>query len=301
VAWVLSVSGLVLALLIGPLASSDLAGDLLVTIGAVMLTVGLAAACGSQVVERRTRPAERYRGPAPLLVFLTYVAALAVIGILVVLTGLADPQEAMGFLTVGSLQAIGYGVVVWLFVVRSAALGWREMGWPTWRGRAAREVLRGLGEAVAVMVPSTFAIVLLGGILAVLLDVEAPSVIPTAQSPLEALAIALAAALIIPVGEELFFRGFAVTAWLRDLGPRAALTRSAVFFALVHIVNISAPTFGEGAAQALLQTAVLLPVGFVLGWLFLRHGMAGAIGGHVTYNSLLLVLALLASYLPEPT
>ena len=50
----------------------------------------------------------------------------------------------------------------------------------------------------------------------------------------------------------------------------------------------------------MLQTVVILPVAFVLGWLFLRHGMAGAIAGHVTYNSLLLVLAFLASKIPDP-
>jgi membrane protease YdiL (CAAX protease family) len=111
--------------------------------------------------------------------------------------------------------------------------------------------------------------------------------------------VAVAAAIIIPIGEELFFRGFAMTAWLRDLGPRAALVRSSLFFALVHIANISSTTFGEGAAQAVLQTAIILPVGFVLGWLFLRRGMAAAIGGHVAYNGLLLALVLLVGRLPE--
>jgi membrane protease YdiL (CAAX protease family) len=175
------------------------------------------------------------------------------------------------------------------------------MGWPTWQGTGLRQVLRAIGESVAMMLPLTFALALVGGILALLLDVEAPSVIPVAGSSAEALAIALAAALVIPIGEELFFRGFALTAWLRDLGPRSALVRSALFFALIHIANISATSFGEGAAQALLQTVVLLPVGFALGWLFLRRGMAAAIGGHVTYNGLLLFLSLVASTLPSST
>ena len=123
--------------------------------------------------------------------------------------------------------------------------------------------------------------------------------LPTPGSSLEALAIAVVAALIIPVGEELFFRGFALTAWLRDLGPRSALIRSSVFFAIIHIANITTSTrSAEGAAQALLQTAVILPVGFVLGWLFLRRGMGGAIAGHVTYNATLLFLSLVAATLP---
>ncbi len=91
-----------------------------------------------------------------------------------------------------------------------------------------------------------------------------------------------------------------LTAWLRDLGERSALIRSSVFFALVHIANITTSDFREGLGQVVLTTVVILPVGYVLGRLFLRHGMAGAIAGHVTYNSLLLTLALIASRIPEP-
>jgi len=297
---VLSLSGLVLLLLVGPLASAEEARVVLISLGAVVLSLGLATACGYQVLERRDRPLGRYRGPAPLLVFLTYLTTFIVIGVLAVWAGLADRDDSLGFLAIGVLQAVGYGVFVWLFVVRTGALGWRQMGWPTWGSGSPREVMRGIGLAAAVMLPTTFVLVILGGVLAVLLGVEAPSVLPTPASSAEALAIGLAAAIIIPIGEELFFRGFVLTAWLRDLGPRSALIRSSVFFALIHIVNITSDSVGEGAAQALLQTAVILPVGFVLGWLFIRRGMAGAIGGHVTYNSLLLFLTLLASYLPEP-
>ena len=151
------------------------------------------------------------------------------------------------------------------------------------------------------MLPVTFALVLPGRHPGPHPRRRAPSVLPTpSRSSAEALAIAAAAALIIPIGEELFFRGFTLTAWLRDLGPRSALIRSAVFFALIHIANINdVGSFGEGFAQALLQTAIILPVGLVLGWLFLRRGMAAAIAGHVTYNSLLLVLSLVAATLPQ--
>ena len=76
---------------------------------------------------------------------------------------------------------------------------------------------------------------------------------------------------------------------------RTAIIRSALLFALVHIANIQSSSFGEGAAQALLQTLVILPVGLVLGVLFVRHGMVGAISGHVTYNTLLLVLLVLGT------
>ena len=298
-AWVLSGTGAVLALLIGFQASSETAGLVLFIIGAVLLTVGLAAGAGSQILERRGRRPESYRGPAPVLVFFAYFFALALIGVTLVWTGLADPDVPFGFISIGLFQVVGYAVVVWLFVVRSGALSWREMGWPTWSGRGLRPSLRAIGTAIAVVLPATLGILIFSGVLATILGVEAPDVLPAVETSFEALLVAAAAAVIIPIGEELFFRGFALTAWLRDLGARPAIIRSSLFFALIHIVNIGATDFAEGAAQALLQTAAILPLALLLGWLFVRHGMAAAIGGHITYNSVLLFLLLLSSYLPE--
>lgn len=299
VGWLLSVSGFVLFFLIGPMASSETARFVLISLGAVALTVGLAAAAGSQIMDRRDRHPDRYRGPAPLLVFFAYFFALALIGIALFAFGLSDPDAPFGFLSVGVVQALGYAVVVWIFVVRSGSLSWPQMGWPTWQGRGLQPTLRGIGTAVAIVLPTTFVILVFSGVLATILGVEAPEVLPTVETSAEALAVAVGAALLIPIGEELFFRGFALTAWLRDLGPQAAIIASALFFALIHIVNISTGDFREGAGQAILQTAAILPLGLVLGWLFVRHGMAGAIAGHVTYNSLLLFLLLLSSYLPD--
>jgi membrane protease YdiL (CAAX protease family) len=190
--------------------------------------------------------------------------------------------------------------VVWLFAVRTGAMSWRQMGWPSWRGPRIGDALRGAAAAALLMVPVTLGLLIVGGIVGLLLGVDAPQVLPLSETALDGFMVALAAAIIIPVGEELFFRGFALSAWLRDLEPRGALVRSALFFALIHTVNINGVDFATGASQAVLQLAVLLPVAFVLGSLFLRYGMAGAIAGHVTYNSLLLTLAFLASKLPEP-
>jgi membrane protease YdiL (CAAX protease family) len=100
--------------------------------------------------------------------------------------------------------------------------------------------------------------------------------------------------LLVPIGEELFFRGFALTAWLRDLGERAAIVRSSLFFALFHIININAATFDEGARQALGVVLVILPVGAVLGVLFVKRGLLAAMAAHVTYNGLGYTLGLLA-------
>ncbi|MFV2062291.1 MAG: lysostaphin resistance A-like protein [Chloroflexota bacterium] len=299
VAWVLSVGGVVL-LFLAPRASSDVARVGLIAVGAVSLMLGLAAAAGSQIVERRDRHPDRYRGPAPLLVFGVVLAASSILSGLLLSSGLVDSETPFGFLLGLLLVAAGYALAVWLFAVRSDGLSWAEMGWPARAVTSIRDVLRSVGVAVAVMLPVALGVLLLGGVLASILDVEAPNVLPTPTTSLEAVAVALAVAVVAPIGEELFFRGFALSAWMKDLGARAAIGRSALFFALVHIVNITSVSFGEGAAQALLQTAAILPLGLVLGWLFVRHGMVGAIAGHITYNSFLLLLLLLSTFLPEP-
>ena len=299
VAWVLSVGGVVLFFL-APMASSELARIAFIAVGAVALMLGLAAAAGSQIVERRDRHPDRYRGAAPVLVFGVVLAVSSIVSALLAGTGLVDPEAPIGLLLGLLIVALTYGAAVWLFAVKSDSLSWAEMGWPVPGTTALRQMLRGVGLSVALMLPVTLGLVLIGGLIGRLLGVEAPNVLPTPNDSLDALALVLGAAVVAPIGEELFFRGFALTAWLRDLGPRAAIGRSAVFFALVHIANITSTEFAEGAGQALLQTAVILPLGLVLGWLFVRHGMVGAITGHITYNASLLLLLLLSSYLPQP-
>jgi membrane protease YdiL (CAAX protease family) len=289
--WLLAVGGLAL-LFITTQAQPSVARSIMVIGALLSIALGLSAAAGYQVVARRDREARWYRGPAPLIVF----------GVVIMLSTLAsgllgdlvDPAQPAGFLAGLFVVFLGYVVTVWVFVVRSGALTWADMGWPTVGVARLRRALQGVGAGALVMIPATFAALMLAGLVATVLGVEAPQVVPTASTSAEALAIALAAAIVAPVGEELFFRGFALTAWVRDLPERSALIRSAVFFAVVHIANINAASFREGASQALLQVAVILPVGLVLGWLFLRRGIMAAIAGHVTYNGILLLLTLAA-------
>lgn len=299
-AWVFTIGGLAVMLVLGPMASDGRFGVILIGAGALAVTLGLAAGAGSQVLERAERAADRYRGPAPLLVFATYFMAMSALG-LVVITGLGvDPDHPGGFFVNAALQTIGYAAVVWLFAVRTGALSWAQMGWPTWHGRDWSTSLGGVVRGAVTMVPVTFAIVLLGGLAGLLLGVDAPRQFPLSETALDGFFIAASAAVIVPLGEEVFFRGFVLTAWLRDLGERAALIRTSIFFALLHLAPIFSSDFSTGLRQGILVVAVILPVAFVFGRIFLRHGLIAAIAAHITYNSLLLLLAFLASKLPEP-
>ncbi len=295
-AWALSGVG-VAALLIGLSITSPLRG-ILVMVAFVVLLAGLAVAAGHQVLARRTRPVERFRGPAPLLLFLFQFVLVNALSLVLFALGVPLADSPAGFLVAAIVLLGGYIVVVWLFVVRAGALSWREIVrvQPLDAGRAAFDIAIG----AATMLGVAFVAGVLGSLLAQLIGTEAPDTVPAPSTSLDILMVALGAGVLVPIGEELFFRGYAVTAWLRDLGPRSALIRATIFFALVHIVTLSADTFANGVKQAILVLAVIGPVSLALGWLYLRRGLIASIAGHAAFNLFAVVILVLSQYLPAP-
>jgi membrane protease YdiL (CAAX protease family) len=294
-AWLPTVGGIGALLFVAQGTPSP--GGSIVALGAVLaIGLGLAAAAGYQLVARADRHPDRYRGPSPLILFGLVLVVSTVVSAGIVVLDLTDLERPFGFLLGLVAVALTYLLAIWVFVVRGGALTWAQMGWPT-RPVAFGRVLRDAGIAMLVMLPVTFGVLLWGALIAGLLQVSAPDALPDAANSTEALALVLAAAVVAPIGEEAFFRGFALTAWWRDLGARSALIRSALFFAVVHILNIqvSPDEAGTGIAQAFLSFLVILPLGVVLGWLFQQRGMVASITGHVTYNGILLVLVAIAA------
>ena len=295
-AWALGGIGLA-ALLVGLAADPPLRG-ILVMAALVAVLAGLAAAAGQQVIARRTRPTERYRGPAPLILFAFQFVLVNAFSLVIYTLGVPLADSPAGFLATTVVLVAGYVLVIWLFVVRTGALSWREMirAQPLDAGRAAFDVAIG----GATMFGVAIVVGILGSLLAQLMGTEAPVVVPTPRTSVEILMIALGAGVLVPIGEELFFRGYTLTAWLRDLGPRSALIRATIFFALVHIVTLSADTFANGVKQAILVLVLIGPVGFALGWLYLRRGLIAAIAGHAAFNLFAVVILVLSQYLPAP-
>ena len=294
-AWLFSVGGIA-ALLIATQAQPSTGRSVMSLAGVVALGIGLAAAAGYQVVARADRRPEMYRGPSPPLLFGLVLVISTLASAILGAANLADPDLPFGFL-LGLLVVAGvYLVCIELFVVRAGALSWTGMGWPARSPGMLRVALRDVGVAFLVMIPVTLGVLLWGALLASILQVTAPANLPDAHGSAEALAVVVAAAVIAPIGEEAFFRGFALSAWLRDLGERPALIRSALFFAFVHILNIrvAAEQASQGLGQAILEFAVILPLGLALGWLFLRRGIVASIAGHMAYNGFLLALVALS-------
>ncbi|HVQ23482.1 MAG TPA: hypothetical protein VMT36_09425, partial [Candidatus Saccharimonadia bacterium] len=97
VAWLLT--GIGLATLIVAVISTAGARSQLAMAGLAAMSIGLAAACGSQVVERRvSRPASAYRGPSPVLGFFTAAVLSGTAAVVLGIAGLLDPAAGSGFL-----------------------------------------------------------------------------------------------------------------------------------------------------------------------------------------------------------
>jgi CAAX protease family protein len=300
--WLLSGVGFGL-LIVALQATGSIASWLL--LGSVLLLIpGLALAAGYQIVARARRAEVAYRGPSPLILFALQLILANLLSVVFLAFGLPDPRTSLvGFAGIAAILLFSYVAVVWLFVLRSGALSWRDMRLPV--GAPLGRVLGDVGLGGVAMLLLWPLVTGLAALLAVLLQTSTPDpVFPPPSVPVDILLTIVAAAILVPIGEEIFFRGFALTAWLRDRGPRSALIRSTAFFALVHALNINvtldAAGAFEGAKQALLTVVVIAPVGAALGWLFLRRGLVASIAGHATFNLISVVLLTLSTYLPQP-
>jgi membrane protease YdiL (CAAX protease family) len=259
-------------------------------IGLVIAGIGLFAAVGSQAVERGRRPSLPYRGPSPVLTFLVAVV-LTLLALVIVVAPLSalgvNPASPVGTLLSVTLTALVYLAVVRLLVVGPGAFSWADLGLGLPRSRAARDVAAGVALGVPVLAVTLGLQIVLAGLIA-----PVPAILPAAGGVGGLLLDLVAAVLIAPIGDELFFRGFVTTAWARTIGTNPAIVRGAVFFACAHILTLLSTEFGSGAAIALAQFIALLPAGLALGWVFLsRRSLYAAIGLHAVVNLGLVALA----------
>lgn len=290
--WLAAVVGA--GLLMVGLGASGPAAMIFTIAGLAGLGFGLTALAGSQAIEARgVGPPGGYAGPSPVLVFAAAVpiALLLAVAASPILAFLGvDPGSPAGAFVSLLATAAAYLGLLRLLVVGSGALTWREMGLRGPELGLLPELLFGAVLAVPVLYASGLLALLLGEIAPL---PEAP--LPPASDPFgHALNIA-AGAVLAPIVEEIFFRGYATTAWLRRHGAVGAIVRGAVFFALAHVLTVGGATFGEGLARAAVAFIIRLPIAFVLGWLFVRRGsLPAVIGCHAAFNGIPLVTLALA-------
>jgi membrane protease YdiL (CAAX protease family) len=266
----------------------------LLIVGAVLLALGLIAVAGSQAIERRDRTDLAYRGPSPFLVFGAGVP-LAILATLPILAlGLDVRSPAATLLSVLATGAVWLGLVG-LTVVGTGALGWRDVAvglLDTPPARVAGDALIGAAAAAPVILATS---ILAAGLVALVgVAPEGPIAVPSNALGLGVSLVG--AAVVAPIGEEVFYRGFATTAWARSIGPTAAIVRGGLFFAFAHILTLSGSDFGDAARVALVEFLARVPVALALGWIFIRRrSLAASIGLHATFNAALIVLAALAA------
>jgi len=293
VGWLASILGLAFVI-VGALGGSRL---FLFVLGPGLLSVGLIAGCGNQAIERRAR-GEAYAGPSPWLAFATVVAVTYFVGAILG-SGLellarragTSPDGPLVQLIGAILTAAIFLGVVRLTVVGSGALTWRQMGVRPFGRQAIADLTLGAITALPVITITT----IVAAILVAIFKVVSPSPLP-ATGELSGLALQLVAgALVAPVAEEIFFRGFALTAWQRSRGARAAIVRATILFTLAHVVSIQGTSFANALGLIAVGAGSRVPVALALGWLYVRRGSLWApIGLHATYNAILLILAHLA-------
>ncbi len=289
VGWLASLSGLG-TIGVALLAGGGVAAPFLLIAGLVVLSVGLVAAAGSQAMERPARGGRRYVGPSPFLVFASSipisVLAVVVVGLPLTLIGFEVDGPA-GRLASVAAQAVVYMGLIRLLVVDLGALSWSAMG----IRRPDAQALADLASGALWAIPVILVTIPVAAVLGAIFPVTPVSPLPPAGETIGFATNLVAGAIIAPIGEEILFRGFATTAWAADLGPRRALVRGALFFAVAHVLAISAGTAPEALGLAAIGFATRIPVALALGWLFLRRGSIWApIGLHAAFNGTLLVL-----------
>ena len=278
------------ATVVGLLAGRTTAGIILFVAGIAILLVALVLLGGSQAIERR-RAGLAYAGPSPVLAMAAvivgwYLAAVAVVTPLQLL-GITVEGPALALLGV-CLQGLVVVGILRLLVVDSEALSWRAMGWTRPSVTALREFAHGAVYAVPVILVTSVVVFALTA----LIGQQPASPLPPAGSTSGLLLNLLSGAVIAPVYEELFFRGFALSAWRATGGPARAVIRSAVLFAAIHAIDQSGATFTEAIGVAVVAAGARLPVALALGTIFeRRRSLWASIGLHATFNAVLLLIA----------
>jgi membrane protease YdiL (CAAX protease family) len=248
----------------------------------------MTAGAGSQALQRRA-DGSAYPGPSPVLVFgaafaLTLVAGFAV-GALDVIPG--GPAAVLVSVVISAAVSLG---LIGLVVVSPGSLSWREMGFRL-PGPGEGSAVADVAWGIALAVPTLLGAGLLAAVLIAIFGVVPESPLPAARDPAGVAVNLLAAVVIAPLWEEAFFRGFATTAWDRAAGARAAILRGAVFFALIHVLTLGGTDFATAIRTALIAFAARLPVGLVLGWIFLRRRtLVAPIALHAAYNAIPVLL-----------
>jgi len=294
VGWIATLLGLGLVV-VALMGGGNAGATILLLVGLVLLSVGLIAGAGSQGIERRVRAVLPYRGPSPFLVFAASipVAILAVVAVGVPLSVLGVPLDGpLGALLSVTLQALVYVALVRLLVVDAGALDWAAMR----VGRLDRGAIAAMAGGALWALPVIALTIPVAVILQAVFPVTPVSPLPPTGEAFGFAISLLAGVVVAPFGEEILFRAFATTAWVKGMGMRGGLVRGAFVFAFAHVLTTSGSSAGDALGLAVVGFGTRLPVALALGYVFLRRETVWAsFGLHAAFNGTLLIVAEVAS------
>jgi membrane protease YdiL (CAAX protease family) len=211
-------------------------------------------------------------GPAEMVATsVLFVAALLLVGPVV---GAADPLSLLSLSLLTIIQNVLFvGLPAFVALLRyrlpAASLGLRTLGWP--RGVIVGAVVAAIATPLAIG-GEHLAVYLLGLVegperaaaratMEHLADPLLP-ILGTLQTPASIAWVIVLLCVVVPVGEEVFFRGFVFGGLRARWGVPAAAAASAVFFAAVHLQLVHGlPIFFLGVllAVAYQRTGSLVP------------------------------------------
>jgi membrane protease YdiL (CAAX protease family) len=298
VGWLASISGFGL-LLVGYLAPRSAVASILIICGLLLLSIGLVSGAGAQTMERRARAAS-YSGPSP---FLLFAASVAIASLLSAFVGLAirlvggDPESPVATLLLLAVIQVTYLSLTRLLVVGSGALSWADMG-------VISDVRRGVSDLawgawfVLPVIGLTYVVV---WFLSQFITAVPESPLPPTGTTFGLILNLIGGAILVPIGEELVFRGVATTAWKRVYGAGRAIIQGGLFFAIVHVLQIGGTSPDQAIQLAVMAFVARVPIALALGWVFVaRRSLWASIGLHAAFNATMLILAEYAKANPRP-
>jgi membrane protease YdiL (CAAX protease family) len=265
--------------------------NLLILGALVLLSIGLVSAAGAQAIERRARGVVGYAGPSP---FLLLAASVAVASVLSAFVGIAlrlvggDTDGPLATLLLLAVIQVTYLGLTRLLVVGTGALTWAEMGIRPGLRQGLTNLALGASTAIPVIALTSIVVRLVSYVISAVPE----SPLPPTGTPSGLVLNLIGGALLVPIGEEVLFRGVATTAWLRVYAPARAIVQGALFFAVVHVLQVGGTTPDQALGLAVVAFVTRVPVALALGWLFVtRRSIWASIGLHATFNGTLIILA----------
>lgn len=292
----------------------------------IAAALGLAAGASAQSAQRRADGWRDFAGPSPFLLAAAQMATVLSLGLPVAaLLGRldVDTESAVGTLLMVPVYLASYFGLVHFLVVRGGATTWHDVVRPRhlspdiddwtddrlavergWRPPISRlrAWLRGpLGDVLlagSVLIPVLIATGLTNSALLAVLGLnqsDLQSEIPAHPTLVDQALTFLSVAILIPIGEEVFFRGYATNAWGRSLSPTSALVRASLFFAFIHIVNTQNTDFAVSLRVAAFNFVARVPVALALCWIYMRRrSLVASVSLHGFYNGLIVLISFLA-------